>query len=1008
MLYLLLGLAALVALVNAYRVASFNSGPQTAAVANNSNLQIDEYESGENTLSGTERSGPKASGPKDAAYRYVVQKPVVVRWAKQKDDRSTPDDNEGWEGAFHVVKEGDTFYGFMMEPGGEQGLRVFEGSSIANLTLTERQVTESPRKVSHCPPNFEPKEDWYTHYYDDAAWVRYIEKIGNTYYAFVHGEGHDCNQTRQSFAAGGLFKAGAGQTFAGTIMFRDAIGEPYLPLRGWAMPRIDQDGGHEQFSALRIGEYMYYYFGADGLYASPPGTNTYYSFFTSAARVPIASIEDVSSMEKYCASGGWREATELCPSGRPYDPIAYTGPYGPGRAPGYSELERKVYLVRQRGLSNAHLTLSKGTPEQGFHDIDVPIVPTLPMGNFLEEFGNPSIVSPEGGNHFSNSFYLFQRYVRPDTFTDKGTTPQRTLLGRPVDVVRRTTDDNYPTAIIAAVDWRDTAGKHWLTINTPAHDPSHEPPLTYGTSATVKGYLLTAPDTRNNVPTVQLLDCKRSNGNHAVYTLAEVNADTTLCPSESNPERRIDSANIRAYSTLGFIYTRAPGKGIASAPFFRCFDTAKQSFAYGSDADCASLSGKRLLGHIITDPSGAPAYQTGDRVKTSVSASVRETPGGTQLSPMQGAGNVGIVLEGPQKVGNYTWWRINWDALPDGWTAQDSLSKAAPSDGNCNLGGVRLKSTESATFYSRESVAAPGRCDAYDLVRRCVNGVLSGSSTYRFASCEDSANSDTTAPTVRITSPAANTPLSGIVTLSASSSDGTSVRSVLFRVDGTAVERDKEAPFTFAWDSRSIPDGVYRLIASARDPAGNRATTTRRIVVRNNPDEPLVPLIRYRNASDHMAITRPLSAEEIAAGYVHSVQHGYVSPVAATGFAPLYLCASQPPSKDRFVSLSSGCEGATQLELIGYVWTTAGNGRHGIYQCGRVATQGFNRFTSGTATCADIPGATAENNGNPIFYVSDKMTLVALGPDASTAASLTGFGDFMQILRSFFFSPFGL
>jgi len=83
-------------------------------------------------------------------------------------------------------------------------------------------------------------------------------------------------------------------------------------------------------------------------------------------------------------------------------------------------------------------------------------------------------------------------------------------------------------------------------------------------------------------------------------------------------------------------------------------------------------------------------------------------------------------------------------------------------------------------------------------------------------------SSDSTPPTVSITSPADNAQVSGIVTVTASASDNVGVVGVQVYVDGVSTgPEDPDAPYGLAWDTRTVPNGAHTLTARARDGAGN-------------------------------------------------------------------------------------------------------------------------------------------------------------------------------------------
>ncbi|PUA80216.1 hypothetical protein C7S10_13740 [Nocardioides currus] len=87
--------------------------------------------------------------------------------------------------------------------------------------------------------------------------------------------------------------------------------------------------------------------------------------------------------------------------------------------------------------------------------------------------------------------------------------------------------------------------------------------------------------------------------------------------------------------------------------------------------------------------------------------------------------------------------------------------------------------------------------------------------------------SDTTAPTVSVTAPAAGDTLTGAATLIATASDNVGVAGVRFQVDGSPVgAEDPTAPYSLSWASSSVANGAHTISAVARDAAGNTKTSS--------------------------------------------------------------------------------------------------------------------------------------------------------------------------------------
>jgi hypothetical protein len=99
--------------------------------------------------------------------------------------------------------------------------------------------------------------------------------------------------------------------------------------------------------------------------------------------------------------------------------------------------------------------------------------------------------------------------------------------------------------------------------------------------------------------------------------------------------------------------------------------------------------------------------------------------------------------------------------------------------------------------------------------------------------------SDTTAPSVAITSPANGATVSSAITVTANATDDTGVISVKFYVDGVLIgSEDTSAPYSTSWSTAAVTDGSHVLTAIARDAAGNTATSSAVTVTVSNVAPP--------------------------------------------------------------------------------------------------------------------------------------------------------------------------
>jgi len=84
---------------------------------------------------------------------------------------------------------------------------------------------------------------------------------------------------------------------------------------------------------------------------------------------------------------------------------------------------------------------------------------------------------------------------------------------------------------------------------------------------------------------------------------------------------------------------------------------------------------------------------------------------------------------------------------------------------------------------------------------------------------------DTTPPTVSITSPVNGQTVSGGTSVNVAASDDVAVAQVSFYIDGVLHATDSSAPYTFTFNAKKLSRGTHILTAKAWDTAGNLATS---------------------------------------------------------------------------------------------------------------------------------------------------------------------------------------
>jgi len=104
---------------------------------------------------------------------------------------------------------------------------------------------------------------------------------------------------------------------------------------------------------------------------------------------------------------------------------------------------------------------------------------------------------------------------------------------------------------------------------------------------------------------------------------------------------------------------------------------------------------------------------------------------------------------------------------------------------------------------------------------------------------------DVTPPTVAVTAPSALAVVSGAaVAVTGTASDNVAVAGVQFKLDGLPLgAEDTSSPFAVTWDTSLVSNGTHTLTATARDAAGNLATSAGIVVVVTNGGDTVPPVV---------------------------------------------------------------------------------------------------------------------------------------------------------------------
>jgi len=192
-----------------------------------------------------------------------------------------------------------------------------------------------------------------------------------------------------------------------------------------------------------------------------------------------------------------------------------------------------------------------------------------------------------------------------------------------------------------------------------------------------------------------------------------------------------------------------------------------------------------------------------------------------------------------------------------GYGAVNGTSFAAPVA--AAVGALVMSTNPSLTAAQVESILFTTAVDIGSAGRDIYFGYgrVNAAAAVQKAGGTTIAPSDTTRPTVSIASPSASSTVTGTATVAVNASDNVGVSRVDLKVNSTVVASDTSAPYSFAWDTKGVVNGLATLTAVAYDAAGNIASSTPVSVNVANTSTPVQPVADTTKPS--VRITNPVA-----------------------------------------------------------------------------------------------------------------------------------------------------
>jgi chitinase len=245
------------------------------------------------------------------------------------------------------------------------------------------------------------------------------------------------------------------------------------------------------------------------------------------------------------------------------------------------------------------------------------------------------------------------------------------------------------------------------------------------------------------------------------------------------------------------------------------------------------------------------------------------------------AGNVGQSGDVTVTVVNdFTPPTVSLSGLADGATVHGTLPVTA--NASDNIGVTKVE------FYANGALIYAGNVAPYSYSLDTV-ALANGAYTLSAKAYDAAGNVGTSAgvlvnvfndsipPVVAIAAPAANSTLSGTVTVSANATDNTGVTKVDFYLNGVLWTTISSAPYSFNWNTLQSANAAYTLSATAYDAMGNAQSASVPVTVFNDLIAPFVNsftmpaaansttvAISGFSATDNVAVTGYLVTESAA------------------------------------------------------------------------------------------------------------------------------------------------
>ena len=288
------------------------------------------------------------------------------------------------------------------------------------------------------------------------------------------------------------------------------------------------------------------------------------------------------------------------------------------------------------------------------------------------------------------------------------------------------------------------------------------------------------------------------------------------------------------------------------------------------------------------------------------------------------AGLVSANKSAPASTGDTTGPTVTITAPTAGKTESGSVTVSATATDSAGVTSVQFlldganagsPLTASPYNYVWDTTKSTNGAHTLKATAKDANGNV-GTSTSVSVTVENS--TDTTPPTVSITSPANGATVTGTITVAANASDNVAVASVQFRVDGANVgAADTSAPYSYALNTATLSNGSHSLTAVAKDTAGNTTTSATVAITVNNAADTTPPTVSITSPANGATVIGTITISASASDNV-----GVASVQFLVDGSPLGAKDTTSPYSTQWntASVSNGSH-----TIAAQAWDVAGN-----------------------------------------------------------------------------------